>query len=458
MDFIGREKELKVLEERYLSGRKEFGVIYGRRRIGKTALIEKFIEGKSNVIFFQAKRTSSYGNLRSFSKAINELTDNDPDFVYRDFEAALDALGRFASKGRVIIAIDEYPYILEQMPSFSSYLQEFIDRASDNVFLLLSGSDVSFLRKEIKDHNSPLYKRRTFEMEIKKLDFAEAIRFLEDFDNEAKCKYLSLLSSYPYYLGAIDHRLSFEDNVKNALFSQYGIFFDLPDQLLSNTFKTQDVYNAILEAIAHRKRTNKEIALYIHEEESKVAKYLMTLLNAEIVERCETFMGNKKTVFYEIKDNLLKFWYSFIFPNLERIGMNGDLVFREMKEKIDLFISREFEKTAILYLEQLNKEGRLVTVFNGLKPYKVEKSALGRSVEIDGLSRQGDYLLVMEAKFRNAEFSLPMFEHLEESVSIFPEKLERVYYIFSKNGFDDDIKKKESDNLHLISLDDMFRA
>ncbi len=455
MKFIGRKKELEFLNFTYKSNKKEFGVIYGKRRIGKTAIIEEFVEGK-NCIFFQAKRTSSYGNLKSFSKVINEKIGNDSNFVYEDFESALNALNVFSNKGRLIIVIDEYPYILEQMTSFSSYLQEFIDHASDNIFLLLSGSDVSFLKKEIKDHNSPLYKRRTFEMEIKKLDFDEAKLFLDDFDNETKSKYLSLMSSYPYYLASINHQLSFEENVRNSLFNQYGTFFDLPDQILSNTLKTQDVYNAILEAITHRKRSIKEIASYIHEDESKVAKYLITLQNAEIVMKCETFMGNKKTVFYEIKDNLLKFWYLFIFANIERIKINGNIVFNELKEKIDLFISHEFEKTAILYLEQLNKDGKLPTVFNEVKPYKVEKSILDRSIKIDGLSRQEDYLLVMEAKYRNNKFSLSMLNHLKESVSVFPSKLRRIYYIFSKNGFENDVLSIKENDIHLFSLDDLF--
>lgn len=455
MKFIGRQKELSYLNIKYKSDKKEFGIIYGRRRIGKTALIEEFVKDK-NSIFFQAKKTALYGNLQSFSKVVNEKIGNNINLVYENFEQAFDALNEYSKKERLIIVIDEYPYILEQMSWFSSLIQQFIDRANDNVFLILSGSDVSFLKEEIQNHNSPLYKRRTFEMEINKLSFNEACLFLSDFDNQTKSKYLSILSSYPYYLSSVNHNISFDDNLKNNIFNQYGPFFSLPDQILSNSLKVQDIYNAILEAITHRKRTNKEIATYIKEDEAKVAKYLITLQQSEIVEKCETFMGNKKSVYYQIKDNLLKFWYLFIFPNIERIKINGDIVFNELKEKIDLFIWLEFEKTSILYLDQLNRLGKLPTIFTQIKPYKVEKSKLNRSIEIDGLSLQNDYLLVMESKYRTNKFSKAMFEHLKESASVFPSKYKRVYYIFSKSGFEQDILDEKLTDVNLISLDDMF--
>ena len=133
MKFIGRQKELSYLNIKYKSDKKEFGIIYGRRRIGKTALIEEFVKDK-NSIFFQAKKTALYGNLQSFSKVVNEKIGNNINLVYENFEQAFDALNEYSKKERLIIVIDEYPYILEQMSWFSSLIQQFIDRANDNVF------------------------------------------------------------------------------------------------------------------------------------------------------------------------------------------------------------------------------------------------------------------------------------------------------------------------------------
>ncbi len=456
--FIGREKELAELNRRYYSGRKEFGVIYGRRRIGKSALIAHFLNDK-NAILFQAKKDNAYGNLRSFSYALHKILNYPKHYVFGNWEEAFDAILQYAKGERFVLAIDEYPYIIEQDDSFPSILQEFADRAGENIFILISGSDVSLLKKEIKDHSSPLYKRRTFEMPITQMTYNEALNFLSDVDGaEEKCNYLAIMSTFPYYLSAINTKLSFEQNVKNLLFNQYGTFFTLPDQLLSNSTKVQDVYNAILVAIAHRRRTNKEIADYIHEEEAKVAKYLLTLLESELVIKCETFMGNKKTNYYQIGDPLLKFWYAFIFENQERIKIDGNMVYQEEKNQIQQFICREFEEVCRLYVKQLNADGMLSDVFPKPQVYRVEKSKLGRSIELDGLALSNNTLLIIECKYRAVPFDMEMLEHLQESVSVFAEKYQRKYYIFSKSGFTNEVKQLENENLRLIDFNNLIKG
>ena len=433
----------------------EFGVIYGSRRIGQSTLINEFLKDKPN-IFFQAKKDSIYGNLRSFSYEIDKLLDLPKSFVFSSMEEAFDSLIEYAKGKRFVIAIDEYPYIVNQDASFPSILQEAIDRAPENLFFLISGSDVGMLKKELEDHNSPLYKRRTFEMNVTKLKYSESLEYLKNVDNETKIKYLSFTSTYPYYLSAMDFDIPFEDNIKRLLFNEYGTFFTLPDQLLSNSLNTQDVYNAILYAVSKRKRSNKEIAEYIHEDEAKVSKYIKTLLQSELLDKRETYNGNKKTVYYEIGDPMLRFWYMFIFNNMEKIRMNGDFVYNNLREDIKQFICYGFEEVSRLYMDELNSKGLLGNIFAPFKPYKVEKSILNRSIEIDGLSNDDEKLIVMECKYRKEKFTLSMLKHLEESASVFPSKYKRVYYLFSKNGFDDEIKKIQSDKYHIVELDDMF--
>ena len=254
----------------------------------------------------------------------------------------------------------------------------------------------------------------------------------------------------------MDFDIPFEDNIKRLLFNEYGTFFTLPDQLLSNLLNTQDVYNAILYAVSKRKRSNKEIAEYIHEDEAKVSKYIKTLLQSELLYKRETYNGNKKTVYYEIGDPMLRFWYMFIFNNMEKIRMNGDFVYNNLQEDIKQFICYGFEEVSRLYMDELNSKGLLGNIFAPFKPYKVEKSILNRSIEIDGLSNDDEKLIVMECKYRKEKFTLSMLKHLEESASVFPSKYNRVYYLFSKNGFDDEIKKIQSDKYHIVELDDMF--
>ncbi len=378
-------------------------------------------------------------------------------FVFNSFSEAFDTLINYAKNRKFVIAIDEYPYIVNQDSSFPSILQEIIDRAPDNIFFIISGSDISLLKQEIINQNSPLYKRRTFEMDIKKLKYDEALEYLVNLNNEEKSKFLSLTSTYPYYLSAMDYSISFEENVKKLLFQEYGTFFTLPDQLLSNSTNTQDVYNAILYAVSKRKRSNKEISEFIQEDEAKVSKYISTLLASELLDKRETYQGNKKTIYYEIGDPMLKFWYYFIFDNQEKIKINGEIFFQNLKKDILKFISYGFEEIARMYMDNLNRKGMLGDVYNQFKPYKVEKSILNRSVEIDRLSDNGKNLIVMECKYRTSKFSLEMLQHLKGSASVFPSKLHRIYYLFSKSGFTNNLISFHNDNIHLIDFDMLFQ-
>ena len=453
--FTGRIKELNELNQRYNSGIKEFGIIYGRRRIGKSALIDRFMSDKEGLVY-QAKQDSSYGNLRSFSYQLDRMVGLPKDFVFSGWEEALDAVTEHFAGKRFVLVIDEYPYIVSQDKSFPSILQDFIDHAPDNAFILLSGSNVSFMEQEINNEKSPLYKRKTFSMELRELGFEEAVSFVSAFKNEDKASFLALFGGYPYYLSAIDPRQSFEGNIKRLVFNEYGVFFNLPDQVLSNSTKAQDVYNAILQSISFRHRTISTISLDIREETAKVSKYLDTLISIGIVEKMDTFLGNKKTNYYEIKDPLLRAWYNVVFRNQERLRLNSDIIFNEIKDDVNDLINHGFENVCHMYIDWQNRAGNLGRIYPELKNYKADNSGLGRSVEIDGVAQAGNDLLIIDCKFRNRSYSKVYFDHLKESAGVFPESLNKHYYVFSKKGFANDMKEEK--DVVKIDLNDMFRT
>ena len=167
------------------------------------------------------------------------------------------------------------------------------------------------------------------------------------------------------------------------------------------------------------------------------------------------FNCGRKNNYYEISDQLLNFWYTFIFKNSEKIKINGSIIFKQ-EESINVFLNHGFEHIASLYIDQLNKDGKLEDVFERPKVFKVEKTKLGRSIEIDGITRTNDNLLIIDCKDTNKKYSKTMFEHLQESASIFSDKLNRIYYIFSKSGFDDEMNNLDMTNVHMINYDDLF--
>ena len=149
--FIGREQELNALEKLYASNKFEFAVIYGRRRVGKTALINHFLDGKKS-IYFMGVESNAKQNLENFSKSIMEYSNGiETETSFLSFQAALEYVFRLAQKERLILAIDEYPYVARSSKSLASTLQLLIDKYKDSskLMLILCGSSMSYMEDNV---------------------------------------------------------------------------------------------------------------------------------------------------------------------------------------------------------------------------------------------------------------------------------------------------------------------
>lgn len=456
--FFGRELELKALEKEY-SKKNSLCVVYGTRRIGKTCLINEFIKDKKSIMF-QAKEVSNQDNLASFSYKILESFGRKDEYVYSSWEKAFDAAISFFHGEKGVIVIDEYPYLVKAYEGITSIIQDIFDNKikDGNIMLILSGSNLSFMQREFVDKQSPLYKRATLKMKINKMPFNEAALFLDGYSNEEKMKFLCIFGEYPYYLSKINRALSFEDNVKELLFNENSILLDVPKLVLSNSSREQNFYNSILLALAGKKKGLTELANLMHDNATKINKYLKTLLDSEMVVKKETYNSTRQTYYY-ISDPVLRFYYQFLLQNIEKIEAGyGLILYERLKGEIDQFIAHSFEDVAISYMEFLGKKGKLNGIFYPIENLTIDNSELGRSIEIDGIARDNDSLLVIECKFTNKKRTLSDFEKMIENTSIkmFSKIKNFNYFIISKNGFEDSLLHLKNENLHLISLDQMF--
>lgn len=457
--FYGRKKELEKLEKEYKK-KNSFCTIYGNRRIGKTSLINEFIKDKK-AIMFQAKEVSNGDNLKSFSYKILESFNRNDEYVYSSWEKAFDSAISLFGNEKGVIVIDEYPYLVKSYEGISSIIQDIYDNKikNSNIMLILSGSNLSFMEKEMNDKQSPLYKRVTLKMIIKKMPFDEATLFLKGYSNEDKIKFLCLFGEYPFYLSKINHELSFEENLKELLFNENSILLDVPKMVLSNSLREENFYNSILLTVAGKKKGLTEIAKLMNEESTKINKYMKTLLDSEIVIKNEMF-NSSRFVYYVIADPLLRFYYQYLFRNIEKIEAGyGEMLYERLKSDIDSFISYSFEDVAISYMENLGAKGKLGGIFYPIRNLIIEKSELNRSIEIDGIAKDEDSYLVIECKFTNKKRTIKDFEKMVENMSIkmFANAKRIEYYIISKSGFEDDLLNCNKKNLHLISIDDMFQ-
>ena len=200
--FIGRERELASLNKLYISDKFEFVVIYGRRRVGKTAIINQFI-GDKKAIYFMGVESNVKQNLENFSNNIMELGIGiRAETAFVSFQAALEYVFKLAEKERLILVIDEYPYVARSSQSLASTLQMLIDKYKDNskLMLILCGSSMSYMEDHVLAYKAPLYGRRTSQMKILPFGFADTCRCFKNFSNEDKAMIYGIVGGTPQYL------------------------------------------------------------------------------------------------------------------------------------------------------------------------------------------------------------------------------------------------------------------
>ena len=216
--FIGRNHEIDVLERAYESDKFEFTVIYGRRRVGKTALINNFIQEK-RAIYFMGVESNAKQNLENLSRSIYDYSsDMEMDSTFASFQAAIEYVFRLAEKERIILAIDEYPYVARSSKSLASTLQMLIDKYKDRskLMLILCGSSMSYMEDKVLAYKAPLYGRRTSQIKLLPFDFYETCKCFEHFSDIDKALAYGATGGTPQYILQFNDRLSFEDNIKKT--------------------------------------------------------------------------------------------------------------------------------------------------------------------------------------------------------------------------------------------------
>ena len=216
--FIGREKELATLNGLYNSDKFEFAVIYGRRRVGKTALISHFIQDKK-AIYFMGVESNEKQNLENFSQAIMEYASGImPGTLFVSFQAAIEYVFKLCENERLVLVIDEYPYVAKASKSMASTLQMLIDKNKDNskMMLILCGSSMSYMEDNVLAYKAPLYGRRTAQMKILPFDFEDSCKYFNGFSAEDMALIYGIVGGTPQYLLQMNDSMSVEDNIKNV--------------------------------------------------------------------------------------------------------------------------------------------------------------------------------------------------------------------------------------------------
>lgn len=456
--FIGREKELNFLNDRYNSKNAELIVLYGRRRIGKTETLKEFCKNKKH-IFYSCRECSNEEQLESFSKIILNTGISASKYLksFENWEQLFKSILEIDGKEKKLLIIDEFPYMVKNNKSIPSILQNMWDNIlkDKNVMIILCGSSMSFIEKEILAEKNPLYGRATGIYKMTQMDFYDAIKFFPNYSNEDKILTYAVLGGIPYYLKEFNDKKSLEENIKQKILTKGSILYSEIEFLLHQELRETTLYNTIIQAIALGNTKLNDIYLKTNLEKTKIVVYLSNLIELGIIEREFPVMAgikeqaNVQRGIYKLTDNFFKFWYAYVFPNISYLEM-GDIdgVYNyNIKENLNHFSSDTFENICKTYLLNMNIKNKLPFRFNQIGRW------WNNNTEIDILALNSDTIILGKCKFKNSKVSISDYNNLK---SKYNSEKKIYYYLFSKNGFEENLKELQEESLKLIDINEII--
>ena len=461
--FVGRERELKKLNDMYKSEQFEFAVLYGRRRVGKTTLIREFMKDKQGV-YYMSVEGAKKENLNGLSRALltqGSLQKSTAEF--HDYEALLNYVDSIALSGhRVILAIDEYPYLAASYTAISSMLQSHIDCCwkDSRIFLILCGSSMSFMEEQVLGYKSPLYGRRTAQFKIHPFTFFESRQMLMNFSQEQQAVLYGVTGGIPEYLSRVNEKLSMDENIIQLFFDESGRLFEEPVNLMKQELKEPMTYHSIVSAIASGASKINEIATRTGLETSGCSNQLSSLIALGIVcrEVPVTEPATSRKTLYHLADSMFLFWYRFVRPNASSIIRGvGEQVYQTLVlPQLSDFMGQVFEEMCRQYLFLPEIYQALPFPIGEIGRWWGNNPRVRRQEEIDLMSVSDEKALFCECKWRNEKVGSHVWETLMERGELFPYP-DKYYYFFSKSGFDNTMISLANNrkNVTLIDFEDM---
>ena len=461
---IDRKTELELLEQCYRSDQAELFVLYGRRRVGKTELLRAFCVDKPH-IFFIATLSSDSEQLATFSQQVYGFTHSDvpAGFTFPSWEAALHALNEFPMQPKPIIVLDEFTYLISGNKAIPSILQKVWDETLKNtpIMMVLCGSYIGMMEKEVLGYQAPLYGRRTASFLLQPMDLPSSALFFPGYSAEEKFITWAVVGGMPFYLRTFrDNQDVFSNIRQHILDPQRGTLFNEPRLLLMEELREPRNYFSILSAIAQGRTHLNEIAQGAGiGDVTTVARYLGILQQMRLITRrvpaTETQPQKSKKGIYHINDHFLRFWFRYVHPNQSSLDLGlADAILRQrIKPDLDHFVANAFEEAAITFTGHLAQAGEL-----GFIPERIG-GWWNRDAEIDvlAINLTEKIALVGECKWTIHPVGSGVLEDLKQKAEILMKdhEIKQVRYaIFAGNGFTADlVEKSESEGNYLFTVD-----
>lgn len=453
MAFIDREREIEALERAWGEKDAQLFVVYGKRRIGKTALIKEFIENKPHV-YFLAQRLSDSDNRRLLADLISDH--------FRD--GLLGSIGfpdwrfffqycRERVKARMVIVFDEFPYLAEANKGISSAFQAGWDEMlrETPVFLILCGSSIAMMESEVLAQKAPLFGRRTGQIFLKPFSFADSRKFFPGASFDRCLEFFSLAGGNPSYLKRIDPGRSLEANIVDQVLQPEAFLSREVEFVLREELREPRNYFAILRAIALGKRRIGEIVNETGLEKGVLHKYLFILEDLHVVRKeipiTEKTPLKSRRGLYRFQDQFFHFWFRHVLPNRARIEEGRlEIVLQRLREDLPALVAENYERLAAEIIK--SHEDRLF-------PVEAAGRWWDKNEEIDlvALNEERRTILFGEVKWSRRPVGTDVYEGLRRKAGLVDwhreERVER-FCLFSKSGFTKamrDLARKEGVSL-----------
>ncbi len=440
--FVGRDFELRTLNDLYAEDRFQFIPITGRRRVGKTRLIEEFVKDKKAVMFKAVPGNESI-NLSLF----NELVSGESEPLRLD--RILWRAEELSGGKRLVVVIDEYPNLVEDAKHNSGLINNFIEAVKDTskLFLILCGSSMSIMESEVLGKKSPLYGRRTGQIKLRPFDFETSLKMLDGFPLTDAVAIYGLVGGIPYYLEQFDPKKTLEKNIRDHYLNPTSVIAGEPELMFLTEFRKPATYYSVIHAISRGRMTPSEIGRMIDMKTDMVAHILGKLSMLGFVEKDEPFgRGRTKDIHYVIKDRLLASYFRLVYPaNGEMSESEMDSAWKHVDAGLNQYLGHVFED---ICREYVLKHG-----------YREAGRWWSGPEEIDLIATNDGTMLLAECKYRNELTDADIIDGLLDKSKLVKDRgLEKRYALFSKAGFTKVAELRAgNDGVELIRLEDMFR-
>ncbi|MCC8118745.1 MAG: ATP-binding protein [Bacteroidales bacterium] len=328
--LIGRKKECEELQRCIESDRSELVVVYGRRRVGKTFLIEEFFNQKFDFKYVGAHNMSTRRQLSSFRQTLIEYSSKAIPKL-KNWDDAFNALRTFLSNlptdRKRVVFIDEMPWMDSRRSIFVSALENFWNgwaMSQRNIMLIATGSATSWMKNKIVGNKGGLHGRITCSMHLSPFTLRETEEYLAahscEWDRYQLAQAYMVLGGIPFYYSLLDSHLSMAENIDRLFFNQGALLKVEFDDLYTALFDKSELYVEIVRQLcAHEEGlTHKKLSKLLKTKTSSLGRTLKNLEASDIIERWQQYGNKSRGTIYRLTDFFTIFYFKFLAENLSK--------------------------------------------------------------------------------------------------------------------------------------------